>query len=185
MNNTVINNFFNEKEIKDIGLAIESVLEKTEIQNFLGRSRVDYDSEIIENLPESIKEKMKKIAEQFGTNHNLKYFTFVEYNNKYGRPNLGPHKDQNSFNLSVLYQMDSNISWDLYVEGVGYKLQDNAALLANVRDQDHWRPERDFKKDEYLKMLFFHFRDEDDQRLNVVTPEQLAESNAKWKHLVY
>lgn len=183
MNNTVINNFFSSEELKDINFAIDSVLEKTEIQNFLGRSRVDYNSDIINNLPNSIKEKMNRLAKNFGENYTLQYFTFVEYNNKYGRPNLGPHKDATGFSLSVLYQMDSNISWDIYIDGVGYILQNNTAIVANVRDQDHWRPDRYFKKDDYLKMLFFHFENSQDNDLNVVTPEQLDEINLKWKHL--
>lgn len=185
MENKIIYNLFTELELEDIYKAIKAVEEKTQIQDFLGRTRVDYEKPDIHKLPVSISNKVDSIAKAINKNYNLFYFTYVEYNNKWGVPRLGPHKDQTGLPFTINCQLKSNVSWDLYVEGIPYSLEDNSALLLNVRDQDHWRPEKKFNDDEFIRMLFFHFEDPYDSRENIVTPEQLEEVNEKWKHLVH
>jgi hypothetical protein len=185
MENKVIYNLFTDSEIQDIYKAIEAVAEKTNIQDFLGRTRLDYENPDIHKLPESISKKVLSIAREINPRLNLFYFTYVEYNNKWGTPRLGPHKDETGLPLTINCQLESNAKWDLYVEGKAYSLEDNSALILNVRDQDHWRPEKKFSDDEFIRMLFFHFEDPEDTRENIVTPEQLEEINEKWKHLVY
>jgi hypothetical protein len=181
--NKIISNIFTQSEIEDIYSAVDAVSEKTQVQEFLGRIRIDYEADSIHKLPDSIKNKVSSIAKQISDIHSLFYFTYVEYNNSYGMPKLGPHKDETSFSLTINCQLESNTEWDLYVEGIPYKLEDNSALIMNVRDQDHWRPEKSFKEGEFIRMLFFHFNDPNDEELNVVTEQQLKEINDKWKHL--
>ena len=79
--------------------------------------------------------------------------------------------------------MESNTEWDLYVEGKTFSLIDNSGLIMNVRDQDHWRNKKIFKDGEFIKMVFFHFLNLEDIENNIVTPEQLAEINEKWKNV--
>jgi len=183
MKNEIIYEVFTKSEIEDIYAAVDAFADKTQFQEFLGRIRIDYEFDKIKNLPESIKNKVSHIANQISDTHSLFYFTYVEYNNTYGKPQLGPHKDETAFSLTINCQLESNTDWDLYVEGEAYKLKDNSALIMNVRDQDHWRPEKKFKEGEFIRMLFFHFNDPSDAELNVVTPEQLNSINEKWKHL--
>lgn len=185
MENKVIYNVFTDSEIQDIYNAVDSVIERTQVQEFLGRTRLDYESDTIQNIPDSIKGKVASLISQFSDTHKLLYFTYVEYNNKYGKPQLGPHKDQTAFSLTINCQLESNTSWDLFVEGNKYTLEDNSALIMNVRDQDHWRPDREFAEGEFIRMLFLHFNDPNDDHMNIVTPEQLDEINKKWKHVVY
>ena len=80
-------------------------------------------------------------------------------------------------------QLESNISWDIYVEGTPYTLVDNSALLINARDQDHWRMHTEFNEGDYLKMVFLHYLDLNDTEMNTVTPDQLHETNMKWAHI--
>jgi hypothetical protein len=187
MENKIIYNVFSKEEIQDIMLANETRDETKEIQDFLGRTRLDYDRNSLELLPESLRIKAAELAKEF-LNHDGKefkfwYYSFVEYNNEYGKPQLGPHKDQAPFTASLLCQIESNVNWDVYVEGIPYSLEDNSALTVNVRDQDHWRMETKFEEGQFLKMAFFHYINEDDKVLNVATKEQLDGINRRWAHL--
>jgi hypothetical protein len=184
MKNTIIYDFFNNLEVNKLKNEIESNMDKIQIQNFLGRSRLDFQgSEVHDFLPKYIIKKVESLTTNLNKNYELRYVSFVEYNNEYGIPNLGPHKDAAPFTFSLLYQMESNTEWDLYVEGKTFSLIDNSGLIMNVRDQDHWRNKKIFKDGEFIKMVFFHFLDLEDIENNVVTPEQLAEINEKWKNV--
>jgi hypothetical protein len=185
MNNQIIYDMLSDLEISDIYESLKN--RPSEIQDFLGRVRLDYNSYDLHLLPESIRLKANKIADAYlnknDTKYNFQYFTYVEYNNKFGVPRLGPHKDSTSFSATILYQLDSNVEWEIFVDGVPFILKNNSGLLANVRDQDHWRPDKTMHKDDFVKMIFFHYINPDDVRENQVTPEQLHETNKKWSHI--
>jgi hypothetical protein len=187
MENKIIYNVFSDEEIKDIYLAIDFKKDEIQNQTFLGRTRLDYETDDLYLLPKNIIQKAYDLINQFSDkdnrNYEFRYFMFVEYNNKFGIPSLGPHKDTTPFTGSLLCQIESNKSWDLYVDGNPYTLIDNSALLLNVRDQDHWRMPEEFKDGEYIKMLFLHYIDLNDIRENKATPEQLHEINTKWAHI--
>jgi hypothetical protein len=185
MENKIISNVFSESEIKDLYECLNN--RPSEVQEFLGRVRLDYESTDINLLPKSILSNMHDFANDYfnseDSQYYLQYFSYVEYNNRFGIPRLGPHKDQTSFTASVLYQLDANVEWELYFDGVPYVLNNNQAIIANVRDQDHWRPDKEMSDDQYVKMIFFHFVNLKDTKENVVTPEQLHEINMKWAHI--
>lgn len=187
MKNKIVYNVFSEEEIQDIYLANKKRDDTKEVQNFLGRTRLDYDKNSLHLLPDSLNKKAEYLAQKF-LNHDGKefkfwYYSFVEYNNEYGEPRLGPHKDQAPFTASLLCQIDSNVSWDVYIEGIPYSLENNSALTVNVRDQDHWRMEKEFEEGQFLKMAFFHYMNEDDQVQNIASKEQLDSINRKWAHI--
>jgi hypothetical protein len=187
MKNNIIYNVFTKDEIKDIETAVSLKKDDTEVQTFLGRTRLDYSNKDIDNLPHSILSKANDLIKEFSDKdkrrYSFKYFTLVEYNNEFGMPQLGPHKDTCAFTGTILCQLDSNVSWDIYVEGIPYTLIDNSALLINARDQDHWRIHKEFNDGDYLKMVFLHYLDLDDQEMNVSSPDQLHEVNMKWAHI--
>jgi hypothetical protein len=187
MKNNIIYNVFTKDEIKDIETAVSLKKDDTEVQTFLGRTRLDYSNKDIDNLPHSILSKANDLIKEFSDKdqrrYSFKYFTLVEYNNEFGMPQLGPHKDTCAFTGTILCQLDSNVSWDIYVEGIPYTLIDNSALLINARDQDHWRMHKEFNDGDYLKMVFLHYLDLDDQEMNVSSPDQLHEVNMKWAHI--
>lgn len=187
MENKILYNVFSKEEMQDIALANERRDDNKEVQNFLGRTRLDYDRNNLHLLPESLRIKAEDLAKKF-LNHDGKkfkfwYYSFVEYNNEYGAPRLGPHKDQAPFTASLLCQIESNVSWDVYVDGIPYSLEDNSALTVNVRDQDHWRMDTEFEKGQFLKMAFFHFINEEDKVLNIASKEQMDGINKKWAHI--
>lgn len=187
MENKIIYNVFSKKEIEDINLAISLKKDETQIQTFLGRTRLDYEGNDIYKLPKSILDKanllMKEFSDYNKRKYVFKYFTLVEYNNEYGMPQLGPHKDTCAFTGTILCQLESNVSWDLYVEGIPYTLIDNSALLVNARDQDHWRLHKTFNDGDYIKMVFLHYLDLNDQEMNYSDADQLHEVNMRWAHI--
>lgn len=187
MENKIIYNVFSPDEINDINLAASLKQDNIEVQTFLGRTRLDYEAEDINKLPPSILKKANDLIKEFSDcdkrRYMFRYFTMVEYNNEFGMPQLGPHKDSCAFTGTILCQLESNTSWDLYVEGQAYTLVDNSALLINARDQDHWRMHKPFNDGDYIKMVFLHYLDLDDQEQNFSNADQLHEVNMKWAHI--
>ncbi len=82
----------------------------------------------------------------------------VEYSLEYGKPDLPPHFDGDDTDLIVNYQFESNTDWPLGIDAELIELEDNSALLFNPNSNVHWRPLKTFEKDEYVKMIFFRFR---------------------------
>jgi hypothetical protein len=119
----------------------------------LGRIRINLapDLEIIKFFNDYIK--------QYSPSLYLGPAFFVEYNKKYGTPFLPPHLDQTSSFITFNYQLKSNITWRSMVEGKEVELLDGQGFWINVKDQVHWRRPHDFKEDDFLQMVFFHFLD--------------------------
>lgn len=84
--------------------------------------------------------------------------TYVEYSKKYGTPDLPPHFDGDGSDLIVNYQVSSNTSWDIGVNLETYNMEDNSALVFDPNKNIHWRTHKDFKKDEYVRMIFFRLQ---------------------------
>ena len=82
MKNKIIHNVFSENEIKDINSAVFLKKHDTEIQTFLGRTRLDYSFEDIDNLPDSILNKANDLIKEFfdkdKRKYSFRYFTVVE-----------------------------------------------------------------------------------------------------------
>jgi hypothetical protein len=91
----------------------------------------------------------------------------VEYSLAYGKPDLPPHFDGDDTDLIVNYQFDSNTDWPLGVNGELIELESNSGVLFNPNSNLHWRPLKTFKEGEYVKMIFFRFR-------NPVTPSDYS-----------
>lgn len=110
---------------------------------------------------------LEKILKDLNINDlSVSSVTYVEYNNKYGEPNLPPHYDGDFNELIINYQLESNTSWDVGVEKVLYKTEDNSVLVFNPNKYIHWRPIKKFNDGEYMKMLFFRLCNKDESKRN-------------------
>ena len=157
---TKIENLFSAKEVADF---IEqtnklSVNEDKDadfsISENLGRVQL-----IIKNLEHDIVTKLSNIADSvLGFESRLSSATYVEYNAKYGNPNLPPHFDGDFNDLIINYQLSSNVAWGLGIDFDLYQLNDNSAILFNPNKNVHWRPKKTFKDGEFVKMIFFRFQ---------------------------
>jgi hypothetical protein len=104
-------------------------------------------------------EKILEIIKPFTTKDvTLSNVTYVEYNSKYGTPVLPPHFDGDSSDIIVNFQLSSNTVWALGVDLALYELEDNSAMIFNPNKNIHWRPSKEFKDKEYVKLIFFRFQ---------------------------
>jgi len=116
-------------------------------------------------LPNKITKKITKIINNLlNSNFKLDHIVYVEYNKKYGKPSLKPHFDRDNSAVVVDFQLSANTSWNLGVDYDSYKLEDNSALIFNANEHFHWRPIKNFKEDEFVKMLFFRFYNLDNKK---------------------
>lgn len=128
------------------------------ISRYLGRLQT---SGFGNKINDSIYDKAIEIAKNIlGKDISLSSKTYVEYSNKYGTPNLPPHTDGDSTELIINFQLDSNTQWDLGIGTNVYSLTDNSALVFNGNHHVHWRTHKVFKDGEYVRMIFFRFKQE-------------------------
>lgn len=153
-----INNLFSDSELKYIHDSIESSNFKED--NSLGRIIIPNLS--IKKSPlkttNPIIDKVNKIVNNFSNLElSLSSTTYAEYSSKYGQPNLPPHFDADDSKVIVNFQLESNTSWKLGLNLELYSLENNSALIFNPNTNIHWRPIKNFNKDEYVKLIFFRF----------------------------
>lgn len=156
-----INDIFLEEELLYINNTVNEFYinivknKETEIDARLGRLLIG-DLKI---KPE-IQNKLEKIIKElYNLDLKLSNSGYSEYNSKYGQPNLPPHFDGDHTKLIVNFQLSSNTEWNIGIDLDVYKLEDNSATIFNPNKNVHWRPIKDFKDGEYVKMIFFRFVD--------------------------
>jgi hypothetical protein len=154
MNIDYIEDLFSAEELEILNNCIKES-ELVSDDNELGRLKITLNT-----VPPEIEKKLEKIAsnilkKEMKTSHIL----YVEYSNKFGQPNLPPHFDADKNSLVFDYQLEANTNWDLGVGTKNYPLKDNSALLFNANENIHWRPIKEFKDGEYVRMICIRFRD--------------------------
>lgn len=95
-----------------------------------------------------------------GTRLSFKNAMCVEYNSKYGQPNLPAHFDGDTCDMIINFQLSSNTRWHIGLDMEAYDLQDNSAVIFNGNKSIHWRPVKEFKEGEFVKMIFFRLADD-------------------------
>ena len=157
--------------IKDDGTYIydtDNGGEDCTISKYLGR--IQASSEV----PKEVCDKLFSIAKSISSKElKSSGMTYVEYNKKYGTPNLPPHFDGDDKNLIINYQISSNTSWDIGVDLGTHIMEDNSALVFNANKNIHWRPHKVFAEGDYVRMIFFRFQDVD----NIVDNSHLKYSS--------
>jgi len=98
----------------------------------------------------------------FGNNSTPSYWKWAKYCPMFGNPNIPPHIDINACTYTIDLQLNGNIEWEIYIEGVPYVMKNGDALLYLGSDQFHWRPQFPDKSfSSYLEMCFIHFTEPD------------------------
>lgn len=170
-------NVFTEEEINELNKSVESEL--------LSRETVEWDDSTmgnthpeslvrikrqslgrreINNLPisQSIKTKVFWLAQKMHNlsgsfPKNISGVTYVEYSPKYGVPELNIHKDNGTCGFILDYQLDANTTWGIGIEDSVYTIENNQAIGLHPLTHYHWRPSKDWKDDDYVKLIFFEF----------------------------
>ena len=157
--------------IKDDGTYIydtDNGWEDCTISKYLGRLQTS--SEVPKEVCDNLSSIAKSISLKELTSSGM---TYVEYNKKYGTPNLPPHLDGDGKDLIINYQISSNTSWDSGVDLGTHRMEDNSALVFNANKNIHWRPHKVFAEGDYVRMIFFRFQDVD----NIVDNSHLRYSS--------
>lgn len=83
----------------------------------------------------------------------------IKSDGKIFNPKLDSHTDVvfKEPRISLDYQVSSNTDWDITIKNVDYTLKDNDLLIFSGTHQEHSRPVKQFKDDEYIDLLFIHF----------------------------
>lgn len=153
MSITKLNNIFSFAEIELINDAIS--LHTIDIDSNLGRGII---GDIKNQLPKEVKDKLYKIISDISSAPlAIDHIIYVEYNSKYGKPNLPPHFDGDTNDFIINMQLDSNTTWDIGLNLETYTLENNSALVFNANTEIHWRTHKEFKEGEYVSMLFIRF----------------------------
>jgi hypothetical protein len=153
MNNVYkVADLLSEEDLAVINKIIDEAEPELE-DNVLGRTlyNLDFPDEIINKITKIINETFE--IEMAKTSSSC-----VIYSNKYGEPNLPPHFDADTNDLIVDFQISSNTNWSIGINLEVYKMEDNSALMFNPNTNIHWRPHKNFKDGEYIKMMFLRFK---------------------------
>lgn len=109
-------------------------------------------------MPDGLTEKLNiLVSELFNKELEGRLSLCVEYNPRYGTPNLPPHFDGDDTEIILNYQLDSNTSWACGVNTTVFEMENNSALIFSPNANVHWRPHKEFKEGEFVKMIFFRF----------------------------
>jgi hypothetical protein len=161
-------------EFKGVNLVVKQLLTEDEIKSIYKEVENSYNNFIMERLgqqvfdfrmPESVMEKILEVCKKLSGQEDLileayqfaRYEKFVRPDGVTSIPKLAPHHDtfdQPRFTFD--YQLGSNISWSIFVEGEEIVLSDNDAVTFSGTHQVHWRPVREWIEGEYIDMIFCH-----------------------------
>lgn len=154
--NIVVQNVLTDSELEDVLSSIKNPYNKYVMSMFVQQIS-DF------RMPLSIEKKIISYVEKitglsgFEMEYQFSRYELLDLNGKTEIPNLKPHFDRfDEPRFTFDYQIDSNISWPLYVEGEEFILKNNQALTFSGTHQIHWRSSRDFIPGEFLEMIFCH-----------------------------
>ena len=183
----VYKNFFTQDDLKKINDSIESskMLEPgsdfhaPSIQKSLSRVHIEL------KYPEDLLKKLEDFAselcgEPVVLTHNSYYHYSKKYNPEIETPILQPHRDFDNYysKLTLDYQLDKNIDWDIIIEGNRYNLEIGDMLAFWGAGLVHWRENISLQEDESTTVLTLHFsNDQDHKELNALA--RTEENRAK------
>lgn len=108
-------------------------------------------------IPKSIQDKINAIAEELEPGVKFHGGTYTEYSAKYGTPSLATHTDRFDIFLLLDLQLHSNTSWGLSANGIEYDMKDGDILALHAGSTEHGRPEKIFKDEDIVCMIFLDF----------------------------
>jgi hypothetical protein len=129
-------------------------------------------------IPPEIEQRFTQVAEEavkmklFIAEYNMSRYQITQSDcGKTFYPVLFPHTDETFKEERVTfdYQIRSNVDWGISVddhnEANTYVLKDNQALTFSGTHQIHWRPKKQFNQNDFVEMIFIHFKTENGEQL--------------------
>lgn len=194
MKKEIIENVFTQEEIFAIQSVIDYAMQNREhnhleapspeisaapdVKYYRESARIDIE---YLSFPKEIVDKITTIANRYTEDLPLELIPFgghyAEYTGKLGDPFLGPHYDGGDCNFMIDYQLESNTTWGIGMNEDIYELKDNEALTLYPLSYVHYRPQKKFSPDEYVKMVFFRFTKPGNPK--TISPELSEEEKQK------
>lgn len=151
-----------EVPVDEFGKYITNEDADPKVSASLGRLKA---SKFFDTMPIEIKEKLESVAKGIsGVDMSLSNSSYAEYSSLYGVPELPPHVDGDTNDMIINFQLSSNTCWEIGLNLLMYKLEDNSAIIFNPNTNIHWRPKKIFNDGEYVKMIFFRLCDKKNKK---------------------
>ena len=98
--------------------------------------------------------------------HNSYYHYSKEYNPEMETPILKPHRDFDNYysKLTLDYQLEKNVDWDIIIEDKRYSLEFGDMLAFWGAGLIHWRENIILEDSQSTSVLTLHFSNEEDHR---------------------
>jgi hypothetical protein len=174
----VYKNFFSNEELEKINQCINdskkleygTSLYAPVIQKELSRVHIElvYPEDILKRVEEFASELC---GEPVVMTHNSYYHYDKNYNTEVETPTLRPHRDFDNYysKLTLDYQLDKTVDWDIIIEGDRYNLEVGDMLAFWGAGVIHWRENIVLQENETTTVLTLHFSNkEDHEKLNEV-----------------
>jgi len=169
----IYKNFFSKKDLESIYESINKSKKMEYGSDFYapviqkGLSRVhieiEYKKELIKRMEDFASELC---GEPVILTHNSYYHYSRSYNPEIETPILQPHRDFDNYysKLTLDYQLEKNIDWDIIIEGHRYSLEPGDMLAFWGAGLIHWRENIVLGHDDYTTVLTLHFSSEKEHK---------------------
>lgn len=161
----IIKNIFSNYEFKNLYKSFKKSENDYTIIPELGYAAfsIKLDEDIISTLKSTIENKLNiKVAKMEA--HYARYSLNTGH-----KPMLMPHYDRAltdaTFSLAIV--LDNTIDWDIYVEGEQFMPRKNDAVLFSGSHHIHYRPDIEFKDEDYYDIMVCQFYEDTDQDITL------------------
>jgi hypothetical protein len=162
----VYKDFFNSEDLQIIHNSIDRSKQMEHGSDFYapviqkGLSRVHIELQYPDELLKRIENFASELCgEPVVLTHNSYYHYSKKYNPSMETPILQPHRDFDNYysKLTLDYQLEKNINWDIIIEGDRYNLEVGDMLAFWGAGLVHWRENIVLEDEDYTTVLTFHF----------------------------
>jgi hypothetical protein len=127
----------------------------------------------------------KKIGTELGISIERISVHYARYSLQSGhKPLLMPHYDRalKKATFSVAIVLDTTFNWDIYVEGEKFIPRKNDGVLFSGSHHVHWRPDVEFKEDDYYDIIVCQIDEltDEDRSLSKAHKKTMDERNGLW-----
>ena len=176
----IIKNIFSNYEFKNLYKSFKKSENDYTIIPELGYAAfsIKLDEDIISKLKSTIENKLNiKVAKMEA--HYARYSLNTGH-----KPMLMPHYDRAltdaTFSLAIV--LDNTIDWDIYVEVEQFMPRKNDAVLFSGSHHIHYRPDIEFKDEDYYDIMVCQFYEDTDQDITLDEEhiEYMNKLTGKW-----
>jgi hypothetical protein len=161
----IIKNIFSNYELKSLYKSFKKSENDYTIIPELGYAAfsIKLNEDIISKLKSTIENKLNiKVAKMEA--HYARYSLNTGH-----KPMLMPHYDRAltdaTFSLAIV--LNNTIDWDIYVEGEQFMPRKNDAVLFSGSHHIHYRPDIEFKDEDYYDIMVCQFYEDTDQNITL------------------